>query len=100
VLKITITETPMEIRWTLHGRLVGPWVRELRKSWNAANQAREGRTCVVHLDEVTLIDESGEKLLRTMARAGVRLIGNGVFVRNMLDELQMGDKRGPVRHSS
>ena len=100
MLKITITETAGEMRWTLHGRLVAPWVRELRKSWNAANHTREGRTYLVDLNEVTLIDESGEKLLRTMARAGVRLIGNGVFVRHMLDELQMGDKRGPVRHSS
>jgi hypothetical protein len=100
VLKITLTETATELRWTLQGRLVAPWVRELRKSWAAANQTRERRTCVVDLNDVTLIDEGGEKLLRTMAREGVTLIGNGVFLKNLVEELQMGDKRGPVRHSS
>jgi hypothetical protein len=100
VLKINITETPTEMRWTLQGRLVAPWVWELRKSWIAANRTRERRTCVVDLNDVTLIDEEGEKLLRTMARKGLQLIGNGVFVKNLLEELQMGDKRGPVRHSS
>ncbi len=100
MLKITITETATELRWTLQGRLVAPWVRELRKSWNAAHQSRGGRTCLVDLNDVTLIDESGEKLLRAMAREGVQLIGNGVFTKNLLEELQMGDKRGPVRHSS
>jgi len=100
VLKITITETAKEMRWTLQGRLVAPWVRELRKSWNAANQTRDGRTPVVDLNDVTLIDASGEKLLRTMAREGVQLIGNGVIMKNLLEELHMGDKRGPVRHSS
>lgn len=100
MLKITITETAKEMRWTLQGRLVAPWVRQLRKSWNAANQTREGRTPVVDLVDVTLIDEGGEKLLRTMAREGVQLIGNGVFMKNLLEELQMGNKRGPVRHSS
>jgi len=100
VLKITITETAKEMRWTLQGRLVAPWVRELRKSWNAANQTRDGRTPVVDLNDVTLIDEGGEKLLRTMAREGVQLIGNGVFMKNLLEELQMGYKRGPVRQSS
>lgn len=100
MLKITITETAKEMRWTLQGRLVAPWVRELRKSWNAANQTRDGRTPVVDLNDVTLIDASGEKLLRTMAREGVQLIGNGVIMKNLLEELHMGDKRGPVRHSS
>ena len=100
MLKITIKETPTEMRWTLQGRLVVPWVRELGKSWNAAKQTRERRTCVVDLHDVTLIDEGGEKLLRTMAKEAVQLIGNGVVVKNLLEELQMGDKRGPVRHSS
>ena len=100
MLKITVTETPTEMRWTLQGRLVAPWVGELRKSWKAAKQTQEGRTCVVDLNDVTLIDEGGEKLLRTMAREGVQLIGNGVFTKNLLEELQGEGKRGPVRHSS
>jgi anti-anti-sigma regulatory factor len=100
VLKITITETETEMRWTLQGRLVAPWVRELRKSWSAARKARDGRTCVVDLNDVTLIDEGGERLLSTMAREGAQLIAKGVFNKQFLEELQPGNKRGSVRFSS
>ena len=100
MLKIAITETATELRWTLQGQLVAPWVRELRKSWKAAKQTRDGRTYVVDLNDVTLIDEDGEKLLRTMAREFVTLIGKGVFIKELIEELRRGNKRGPVRHSS
>jgi len=100
VLKITITETATEMRWTLQGRLVAPWVRELRKSWAAANQTRERRTSVVDLNDVTLIDEGGEKLLRTMAREGVQFIANGVSNKHFLEELQTRDKHNATAHSS
>ena len=100
MLKITVTETPTEMRWTLHGRLVAPWVRELRKSWNAANQSREGRTCLVDLDDVTLIDEAGEKLLRTMARGGVQFVAHGVSNKHFLEELQTREIHGLTGQSS
>jgi ABC-type transporter Mla MlaB component len=100
VLKITITETETEMKWTLQGRLVAPWVGELRKSWAAARKAGDGRTCAVDLNDVTHIDEGGEKLLRTMAKEGAELIGNGVFIKQFLEELQSGNKRGSVRFSS
>jgi len=92
VLKIDITETATELRWTLQGRLVAPYVRELRKSWNAAHQSGKGRSRLVDLNDVTHIDESGEKLLRAMAREDVQLIGNGLFIKDLLEELQSRDK--------
>src|SRR4029077_16381825 len=36
MLKITITDTATEQRWTLQGRLVAPWVDELKTSWKSA----------------------------------------------------------------
>ena len=99
MLKITVTETATELKWTLQGRLVAPWVRELRKSWNAAHQAREGRKRLVDLNDVTLIDESGEKLLRAMAREGAQFIANGVSNKHFLEELQKRGKHDPAAHS-
>ncbi len=34
MLKITIMETATDRRWIVQGRLVGPWVNELRKAGN------------------------------------------------------------------
>jgi len=55
--KITITNTATEEKWTLQGRLVWPWVNELRANWAKAQRAAEGRTRIVDLDEVRFIDE-------------------------------------------
>jgi len=63
MLKVTITNTPTEETWTLHGRLVAPWVNELKASWKRARLTAEGRRCVVNLEEVTFIDKSGERML-------------------------------------
>ena len=37
VLKITITETQTQNRWTLQGQLIGPWVREPGTVWRKAH---------------------------------------------------------------
>jgi hypothetical protein len=70
VLKISITETTAELRWILHGRLVDPWIGELRTNWKRQVLNRKGRTCVVDLNDVTFIDERGKRLLRAMSGEG------------------------------
>jgi hypothetical protein len=43
-------------------------INELRVNWAKAQRAAEGRTCIVDVNEVRLIDESGERMLRTMSK--------------------------------
>jgi hypothetical protein len=74
MLKIAITDTATEEKWILQGRLVWPWVNELRVNWAKAQRAAEGRTCIVDVNEVRLIDESGERMLRTMSNQGAQLV--------------------------
>ncbi len=64
MLKISIIETPTEKRWILQGRLVGPWVGELRTSWKKKHRGQSGRTCVFDLKDVTFLDKGGERLVR------------------------------------
>ena len=66
MLKIAITYSATEERWTLKGQLVWPWIVELRTNWMKAHRPVEGQTCVVVLNEVEKIDESGERMLRIM----------------------------------
>ena len=61
MLKITITSTATEERWFLQGRLVAPWIDELKASWKRAHRTALARRCIVNLDEVTFIDKNGEK---------------------------------------
>jgi len=59
MLRITIAETLTEQRWTLEGRLVQPWISELKSNWARTETARRERKCVVDLTAVTFIDKSG-----------------------------------------
>ena len=63
MLRITIAETLTEQKWTLEGRLVQPWISELKSNWTRTEIARRRRKCVVDLTGVTFIDKSGEKAL-------------------------------------
>ena len=84
MLRIMITDGPTEKRWILQGRLVAPWVAEFEKSWKSRSRS-DVRKCVVDLSEVTLIDREGEKLLKTMRRAGAELIACGVYLRHVVE---------------
>jgi hypothetical protein len=87
VLRITITNTAKEERWTLQGRLVGPWVKELKANWNRAHCPADGRRCIVNLHEVTFIDKSGERMLRCMSSQGAQLVASDVYIKHVLDRI-------------
>jgi len=88
MLKVTITNTASEMQWILHGRLVGPWVDELRASWKRVHAAAQGRRCIVNLDEVTFIDKCGERLLRSMLKQGAQFVSSDVYVKHVIDRLR------------
>jgi hypothetical protein len=96
VLKITINETPTEQRWILQGRLVGPWVDELRTSWKKAHLDGRARTCVVDLSDVTFIDKAGERLLRAISKKGAHLVASGVYTKYVLEKVRSTHKHGLV----
>jgi hypothetical protein len=87
MLKITITNTATVERWTLQGRLVAPWVNELKTTWRRARRVVRKRSCIVNLDEVTFIDSTGERVLRSMSKQGARLVASDVYVKHLLDRL-------------
>ena len=93
MLKITITETATEQRWTLQGRLVAPWVDELKTSWKSACRTIQGRRCIVNLDEVTFIDKRGERMLRSMSSKGAQFVASDVYVNHVLDRLKRKSHR-------
>jgi len=96
MLKITIVETVNEQTWTLHGRLAGPWVAELRSSWEKARAELPQLRCVIDLTDVTFIDELGEIALRAMKRHGAEFVARGVDTREVLAGFANKQKR-PLR---
>jgi hypothetical protein len=92
MLKITIIETATDRRWIVQGRLVGPWVGELRTTWKRAHKSQDKRPCIIDLNDVTLIDKSGERLLRAISKKGAQLIASGVYTKHVLQQLKTGAK--------
>jgi hypothetical protein len=86
VLKITRTETLTEETWILQGRLVGLWVSELRKCWKKTHRTDNNLKCIVDLNDVTLIDRKGERLLRTISREGAQFIATGIYITHLLQQ--------------
>jgi hypothetical protein len=94
MLRITLNETPTEQQWTLQGRLVGPWAAQLRTCWDDSQAARQGRSCVVDVTNLTSVDESGEQVLRTMIREGAKFRACGVYTAHLLKSLGQRCRRG------
>jgi hypothetical protein len=97
MLKITITETPTERKWVLEGRLMGPWVNELRIAWKRMLPTRPGRCCTIELNDVSFIDKSGERLLRALSRKGAQLIADGLYTKHVVEKLKIGGKCNPQK---
>jgi ABC-type transporter Mla MlaB component len=84
MLRITIAETLTEQKWILEGRLVQPWISELKSTWTRTETARRERKCVVDLAGVTFIDKSGEKVLAELSKGGAALIATGCYTRHVV----------------
>jgi len=88
MLKISFSETPSEERWTLQGRLIAPWFRELRACWKKKHRRDTGRACIVDLNEITFIDKRGERLLRLLVKEGAQCIATGDYIKHVLEKLR------------
>jgi hypothetical protein len=84
MFRVTYSDTADGQRWSLHGRLAGPWVDELRSCWRYARDRAPLARAIVDLKEVTFIDEAGEMLLADMRSAGAKLIATGVEHQHLL----------------
>jgi anti-anti-sigma regulatory factor len=93
MLKITITESSAKESWTLCGRLIAPWVNELKKTWKREHREASARKCIVNLDEVTFIDKSGERMLRSMSKQGARFVASDLYVKHVLDRVKVRPNR-------
>jgi ABC-type transporter Mla MlaB component len=78
MFRVSYSDTAGGQRWSLHGRLAGPWVDELRSCWKYARDRAPLAGAVVDLKEVTFIDSAGEALLAEMRGAGAQLVATGV----------------------
>ena len=84
MLRITPTEKANALELMLEGRLEGPWVEVLRKSWTDTWGRKEPLHVLVNLGSVSFVDAKGRALLLNMQDEGVGLVKPSAFLREML----------------
>jgi anti-anti-sigma regulatory factor len=89
MLRTMITETHFEQTWTLEGRLCGQWAADLKTEWAETRSSRAGRKCVVDLEDVISVDQTGESALLEMAMEGARLIASRAYMKYILEGLHL-----------
>jgi hypothetical protein len=93
MLKISIIDSRTECRLVLEGKLIAPWVAELRTAWKAVNGQIEGRALVVDLGNVAVISQEGENTLLELMNAGAKFRCSGVLTKHVIQELRRRRKR-------
>jgi hypothetical protein len=87
MLKITIETAPNTATLILEGKLAGPWVDELERSWLALRDNAEHKLVMVDLCDVTFVDAEGRKLLTWMYEQGARFRTFGCMAKGIVEEI-------------
>jgi hypothetical protein len=88
ILTVTVSVAAAEETWILQGRLIWPWVNQLREDWRTARRVADTRTCFVNLSGVTSVDKIGERMLRIMANQGAQFVASSEVAKRVLEKLQ------------
>ena len=86
MLKITTHVSEDATRITLEGRLAGPWIGELERSWRESEQSAPGRRLIVDLMGVTFVEQEGKALLTRMCEAGADLLATGCCMKSIVED--------------
>jgi hypothetical protein len=92
MLRTMITDTAFEQRWVLQGRLCKLWAADLKERWESTRSAREGRKCIIDLEDVISVDAGGEDVLLQMLADGAVLQASRAYMKEILESLRVPSK--------
>jgi hypothetical protein len=87
MFKISIMDSRSQRRLVVEGKLIEPWVAELRTAWKNANRNLDGRKLVIDLTSLTVISREGEDAIFDLMKEGTRFSCGGVLTRHVLKRL-------------
>lgn len=85
MLRVTCRESASKIVLKLEGRLVGPWVEELRKT--VLLMGTIPLSLEVDIDGLTFVDEKGEQVLLWLSSMGAQFCGKNCFCSYLCERL-------------
>ena len=85
---------PGTLSFVLEGRLVGPWVDELRRITNDAGAAHDAARLTIDLCGLTGMDTEGQKLLEELLQRGATLHCSDVMNQYLIEQMARPTGRG------
>jgi hypothetical protein len=93
MLRISIIDSRTERRLVLEGKLIAPWVAELRTTWKAAKTEPQDRALVIDLGNIIVISQEGENALLELVSEGAKFRCGGVLTKHLIQQLTRRFKR-------
>ena len=87
MLKITVEHSAETAILKLAGKLAGPWVAELDRTWNEVATRATGREVLLDLCDVTFVAPEGRQQLTRMCEQGATFKASGCFGKGIVDEI-------------
>ena len=87
MFKISTIDTRYKRTLVVEGKLMAPWVNELRTSWKDAFRNLDGRKLVIDVGSLTVISSEGEDALLGLMKDGAKFACCGVLTRYVLKRL-------------
>lgn len=93
VLRVNIQEDGEKLLLGLEGRLVGPWVEELRSVWRQRVGTSATLQVIVDLGGLAAMDTSGRDLLEEMLQQGATLHCSDVMNQYLVEQMKSAGGR-------
>ena len=74
-------------RLVVEGKLVQPWIGELRSTWRSAEEDLQGRKLVIDLSNATVISQEGKDELLELMKEGAKFSCCGVLTKYVIKQL-------------
>jgi hypothetical protein len=77
----------------LEGKLISPWVGELKGACDRARADLRGRELIVDMRNLAAISQEGENVLLELVNDGVKFRAYGLFTKHILKQLAQRKRR-------
>jgi anti-anti-sigma regulatory factor len=88
VMRVTTEKHRAPATLRVEGKLAGPWVSELERTWLDVTSEDQNREVVADLSDVTFIDAQGWDLLERMMESGTELEARELLPRYVIGEIK------------
>ncbi|HEV2352135.1 MAG TPA: hypothetical protein VG028_20065 [Terriglobia bacterium] len=93
MMRITIENTSKISTLKLEGKLSGPWVDELERTWYKVTVDTPGADVLLDICGLTFVDPEGRKQLAWMYKQGARFKTSGCLGKGIVEEIIREDQR-------